>query len=189
MKDYLIATCQKIGLSEDQTEEPEDIPTDESESPEIVPEDTDSDSEAIEEPEEADEESEATEEEAAERERIYPGIRKISVDNAIMEPAAVSGDVLMIPGDFGWNDVGSWDMMNILHKEDQRGNVLIGDTVSVGIKNTTIYSGGRTVAAVGVEGLIIAETPDAVLVCRRDRAQDVRLIVEKLRASSRNELL
>ena len=130
-----------------------------------------------------------TEREAAEIGRIYPGIRRISVDNAIMEPAAAAGDVLMIPGDFGWNDVGSWDMMNILHKEDQRGNVLIGDTVSVGIKNTTIYSGGRTVAAVGVEGLIIAETPDAVLVCRRDRAQDVRLIVEKLRASSRNELL
>ena len=120
---------------------------------------------------------------------VYPRIRKISVDYAIMEPSAAEGDVLTIPGEFGWNDVGSWDMMNVLHPEDENGNILLGDTIAVNTVNSTIFSGGRTVAAVGVDGLIIVETPDAVMVCSKEKAQDVKLIVDELKAQSRNELL
>lgn len=62
---------------------------------------------------------------------VYPNIRKISIDYAVMEPSASMGDVLVIPGDFGWNDVGSWDMMEILHDPDENGNIFLGDVVAV----------------------------------------------------------
>ena len=70
-----------------------------------------------------------TESEKTVIEEVYPNIRKISVDYAIMEPSASKGDVLVIPGEFGWNDVGSWDMMDVLHDPDAQGNVLIGDAL------------------------------------------------------------
>ena len=130
-----------------------------------------------------------TDNEFAVIDEIYPQIRKISVDYAIMEPSAAQGDVLTIPGEFGWNDVGSWDMMNVLHKEDENGNILLGDTVAINTKNTTIYSSSRTVTAVDVEGLVIVETPDAIMVCSKEKAQDVKLIVDELNAKTRKELL
>lgn len=129
---------------------------------------------------------------AAEKETIesvYPNIRKISIDYGVMEPASVKEDVLTIPGDFGWNDVGSWEMMNILHNSDKEGNVFLGDAVGINVSNTIIYSSGRTVAAMGVDNLIIVETPDAVLVCPKDRAQNVGKITEFLKSSGRENLL
>ena len=130
-----------------------------------------------------------TDNEFAVVDEVYPKIRKISVDYAIMEPSAAEGDVLTVPGEFGWNDVGSWDMMNVLHPEDENGNILLGDTVAINTKNTTIYSSGRTVTAVDVDGLVIVETPDAIMVCSKDKAQDVKLIVDELNAQARNGLL
>lgn len=130
-----------------------------------------------------------TEAEKAVIEEVYPNIRKISVDYAIMEPSASKGDVLVIPGEFGWNDVGSWDMMDVLHDPDANGNVMVGDAVAVDVSNTVIYSSGRTVAAVGVDDLIIVETPDAVMVCPKSKAQDVKKIVDELNAKGRKELL
>ena len=130
-----------------------------------------------------------TENELAVVNEVYPQIRKISVDYAIMEPSAALGDVLTVPGEFGWNDVGSWDMMNVLYSEDKNGNILLGDTVAINTENTTIYSSGRTVTAVDVDGLVIVETPDAVMVCSKDKAQNVKLIVDELDAKSRKELL
>ena len=120
---------------------------------------------------------------------VYPAIRRISIDYAVMEPAAANGEAVVIPADCRWHDVGSWDMMRVLHDPDENGNVLLGDTVTVDVKNTVVYASGRTVAAAGVEDLIIVETPDAVMVCRKDNAQDVKRIVEKLKALGRKELL
>ncbi len=120
---------------------------------------------------------------------VYPQIRKISVDYAVMEPSADKGDVCTVMGDFGWNDVGSWDMMNVFHQEDGNGNILIGDTLALNTRNTTILSTTRTVTAVDVEGLVIVETPDAVMVCCKDKAQNVRKIVDELKVKSRTELL
>ena len=120
---------------------------------------------------------------------VYPKIRKTSIDYAVMEPSASKGDVLVIPGDCGWNDVGSWDMMTVLHKPDSEGNVFIGDTVTTEVRDSIIYSSGRMVAAIGIENLVIVEMPDAVLVCSKDKAQDVKRIVEMLNDRKRNELL
>ncbi|MBR2659964.1 MAG: mannose-1-phosphate guanylyltransferase [Clostridia bacterium] len=120
---------------------------------------------------------------------VYPGIRKISIDYAVMEHSAAEGDVVVIPGDCGWNDVGSWDMMDILHKPDENNNVLLGDTVAINVKDSVIYSQGRIVAALDIDNIVVVETPDAVLVCRKDKAQNVKQIVDYLTDNQRNELL
>ncbi len=120
---------------------------------------------------------------------VYPNIRKISIDYAVMEPSAAKGDVLVIPGDCGWNDVGSWDMMDVLHKPNEDGNILLGDVVAIDSKDSVIYSSGKTVTAVDVEGLVIVETPDAIMVCKKDKAQNVKKIVDALNDAGRKELL
>ena len=106
-----------------------------------------------------------------------------------MEPSAAKGDVLVIPGDCGWNDVGSWDMMDILHDPDENGNICLGDVVTVDVKDAVIYSSTRTVTAVDVENIVIVETPDAIMVCRKDKAQEVKKIVDALNEAGRKELL
>ena len=120
---------------------------------------------------------------------VYPKIRKISIDYAVLEKSAAKGDVLVIPGDCGWNDIGSWDMMNILHKPDGNGNICIGDVVSVDVRDAVIYSSGRTITAVDIENIVIVEMPDAVMVCRKDKAQGVKKIVDALNETGRTELL
>lgn len=120
---------------------------------------------------------------------VYPNIRKISIDFAVMEKCASKGDILVVPADCGWNDVGSWDMMDILHDTDQDGNVLLGDVLAVDVKNSVVYSTTRTVTTVDVENIVVVETADAVMVCSKDKAQDVKKIVDKLNEAGRNELL
>lgn len=120
---------------------------------------------------------------------VYPKIRKISVDYAIMEPSAKKGDVLVVPGDFGWNDVGSWDMMKVIHDEDAQGNIIVGDGLAIDTTNTVINSTGRLVAVVGADNLVVVETEDAVMVCSKDKAQDVKKIVDSLAEQGRTELL
>ncbi len=120
---------------------------------------------------------------------VYPNIRKISIDYAIMEPSASKGAVLVIPGDCGWNDVGSWDMMDILHKPDENNNVILGDALVADTKNTIIYATSRTVTAVNIENIVIVETPDAIMVCRKDKAQEVKKIVDLLNSEGRTDLL
>ena len=120
---------------------------------------------------------------------VYPNIRKISVDYAIMEPSASSGDVLVVPGEFGWNDVGSWDMMGVLHETDGQGNIALGDVIAINTTSSIVYSSKKLVAVVGVDNLVVVETPDAIMVCGKDKAQDVKLIVDNLNATGRKEFL
>ena len=120
---------------------------------------------------------------------IYASIPNISIDYAVMEPSAPNGDVLVISAEFGWNDVGSWNVMDVLNIPDSAGNVLIGDTLAIDVSDTVIYSSGRTVTAVGVENLVIVETPDAIMVCQKNKAQDVKKIVNTLEKENRTELL
>lgn len=126
-----------------------------------------------------------TEEEAIVNE-IYPTLRSVSVDFGIMEKAQ---GILVVPGDFGWNDVGSWDMLGVLHPQDRDGNVTVGNTLNIDTKNTVLYSSGKLIAAVDVDNLIVVETPDAILVCPKDRAQDVKKIVDRLKSEGKEELL
>lgn len=117
---------------------------------------------------------------------IYPEIRSISVDYGIMEKA---DNILVVPGEFGWNDVGSWDMMGVLHAADGDGNIVLGDALAVDCRDTTVYSSQRLVAVVGTEDLVVVETPDVVMVCPRSKAQDVKKLVDALKEKNRTEVL
>ena len=119
-------------------------------------------------------------------EEIYPKINSISVDYGIMEKA---DDVYVVPGEFGWNDVGSFDMLGVLHKGDEKGNIKIGDQINIDSKNCITYSSGRLVATIGLENVVVIETGDAVLVCDKNKVQDVKNVVEQLKKDGRNELL
>lgn len=105
---------------------------------------------------------------------IYPKIPKISIDYGIMERA---GNVVVFPGSFGWNDVGSFDALEDVKERDDSGNTLYGDVVAKDSNNNIIYAKTKLVAAVGVENLVIVETEDAVLVCKKEDAQRVKEIV------------
>lgn len=122
-------------------------------------------------------------------EKVYPQIPSISVDYGIMEKAADLGQVCVVTGEFGWNDVGSWDMMSVLHRPDEQENILLGDVLAAESHGNIVYAESRTVTLAGVENMILVETPDAVMLCPRDRAQDVKKIVDMLKAAGRTELL
>jgi mannose-1-phosphate guanylyltransferase len=102
----------------------------------------------------------------------------VSIDVAVMEK---SRRVKVVRGDFGWSDIGSWEAVSRLVEPDAGGNRASGVTVIVDSKDNFIHSEGRVVAAVGVAGLMIVDTPDALLVAAKDRAQDVKQVVEALK--------
>lgn len=112
-------------------------------------------------------------------ENVYPEIPRNTIDYGIMERAE---GAFMLEGDFGWNDVGSLDALALLGEADARGNVCVGESLMIDTGRTISYSGGRLIAAVGVEDLMIVETDDSILVCPRNRAQDVKRVVEELQA-------
>lgn len=118
--------------------------------------------------------------------RVYPMIPKISIDYGIMERAK---EVVVLEGNFGWNDIGSFDSFQAICKPDGNGNILYGENVNVDTRNCISYAQNKLIATVGVENLIIVETEDAVFVCDRDRAQEVRSIVEELQRTNKNQYL
>ena len=109
-----------------------------------------------------------------------------SIDYGIMEKA---DHIYTIPGSFGWDDVGSWLALERINHTDQDGNMFSGDIVSIDIKNCTISGGKRLIAALGVEDIVVVDTPDALLVCDKNSTQDIKKILAELRAQNRTELL
>lgn len=118
--------------------------------------------------------------------RVYPTIPKISVDYGIMERA---DNVIMLEGDFGWNDVGSWDALDALYDTDENNNVVYGEQIHIGSKNCIAYGKDKLIATIGLDNVVIVETDDAVLVCAKDRAQDVKKIVEVLEEQGKEKYL
>jgi mannose-1-phosphate guanylyltransferase len=104
----------------------------------------------------------------------------ISVDYAVMEKSA---EIAVVPCGFGWSDVGSWDALGALVKPDAHGNRVEGEALLHDVSNCYIRSEGRLVGAVGVDNLVVIDTPDALLVAARSRAQDVKNIYAQLKAS------
>jgi mannose-1-phosphate guanylyltransferase len=102
----------------------------------------------------------------------------VSIDVAVMEK---SHRVKVVSSDFGWSDIGSWEAVSRLVEADSSGNRAAGETVLVDAKDNFIHRTDRVVAAVGVDGLMIVDTPDALLVAAKDRAQDVKQVVEALK--------
>jgi mannose-1-phosphate guanylyltransferase len=109
----------------------------------------------------------------------------VSIDYALMEKA---DNVAVLRADFSWNDVGSWEFIRDVHAADADGNVLVGDHIAIDAHGNTVVARDRLVGLIGVDDLVVVDAGDAVLVCRRDRAQDVRKIVAELKRRGRNDL-
>ena len=109
---------------------------------------------------------------------VFTKVPAISIDYAVMEKA---DNVKVIPSEFGWSDIGSWRSISELVPPDGHGNKVVGEAVLVETRNTYVQGEGRMIAAVGVDNLIVVDTPDALLVGHRDKMQLVKDVVDKLR--------
>ncbi|MDR3413723.1 MAG: mannose-1-phosphate guanylyltransferase/mannose-6-phosphate isomerase [Formivibrio sp.] len=110
-----------------------------------------------------------------------------SIDYAVMEHTDRAA--VIEAANLGWNDIGSWTALAEISEQDDLGNNLLGDVLTEGVSDCYIRSESRMVAAIGLNNLIIVETPDAVLVADKDRAQDVKKIVDQLNALGRSETI
>ena len=119
---------------------------------------------------------------ATELTRVFREQPAVSLDYGVMEKAK---NIAVVPGDFGWSDVGSLTALAEVRRADRDGNIVLGKTVQLDCKNSILVSNRRLVAAVGLSDLIVVETADAVLVIPKARSQDVRRVVEALRVHRR----
>ena len=129
---------------------------------------------------------------AAKLKRIYPQLENISVDYAILERATrQSGEprVFVIPAEMGWSDIGSWAAVHELLAKHPTENIFAGPGHTLDAEGNFLWSPGKYVAAIGVTGLVVIETPDALLICPRDRAQDVGKIVKALEDRKHKKLI
>ncbi len=122
-------------------------------------------------------------------EEIWPGLTKIAIDHAVAEPAAAAGRVAVVPAGFGWEDIGDFAALaDLVPGSDVK---VLGDAdrvVALGSSGLVVPDGGRTVAVLGLEDVVVVDTGDAVLVTTRAHAQDVKSIVEALKSSGRGDL-
>ena len=110
--------------------------------------------------------------------REYPRLKALAIDNAIIERAE---KVATIEADIEWGDIGSWAALTDVLPADEAGNLLSGDVVAIDVENTTVYGPeGKVVALVGVENLVVVDTEDALLVCKKGEAQRVKEVLERL---------
>ncbi|KJS17478.1 MAG: mannose-1-phosphate guanylyltransferase [Peptococcaceae bacterium BRH_c4b] len=127
-----------------------------------------------------------TEQYLAVLEEVYAELPRVSVDYGILEKA---DSVLVMRGDFGWDDIGSWTALERYAEKDERGNFIEGRGVLLDTSDTFIYSPGKTVGVIGVESLIVANHRDSILICRKDRAQDIKKVVQALKDKGLDEVL
>jgi len=123
---------------------------------------------------------------------IYPKLENISVDYAILEPATRqpgAPSVFVIPAEIGWSDIGSWTAVYELLAKYPGDNLVPRDAYALDATGNLFWSPSKFVAAVGVKDLIVVETPDALLICPRERAQDVGKVVKWLEENRRKDLL
>ncbi len=110
---------------------------------------------------------------------VYPTLKKISVDYALMEK---STNVVVVPATFDWDDVGAWPAIAKHFKQDDAGNVLRGIAmVEGGSNNIVVSADGHLTAIVGASDLVVVHTPEATLVCPKDKAQDIKALLERLK--------
>jgi mannose-1-phosphate guanylyltransferase/mannose-6-phosphate isomerase len=118
--------------------------------------------------------------------KAYTKIPSLSIDHAVMEHSARS---VVVPVDFGWSDVGSWGSLEEVMPLDKDGNVRNGNIIDIGSRQSVLFAGRRLVATIGLDNMVVVDTPDATLVCPKDRAQDVKAIVSLLKQQQAPEHL
>ncbi len=119
-------------------------------------------------------------------EAAWPAMRRISIDFGIMERAS---RVAVIPVEIGWSDIGDWASLLDLLPGDARGNLVAGEVILHDTESSLVHSEGRLVVAIGLKGFVVVETPDVVLVCPKERVQEVRTIVNRLREEGNERYL
>jgi len=118
--------------------------------------------------------------------RVWPNVAPQTIDYGVMEGAK---DIVVIPVDIGWSDVGNWSSMRDILKADKEGNVVVGEHVGLDTHNVIIFGGQRLITSIGLEDMIVVDTDDVVLICPRKREQEVRDLVEQLRKIGHEEIL
>jgi mannose-1-phosphate guanylyltransferase len=126
-------------------------------------------------------------------EPVWPGLTKIAIDHAVAEPAADAGHVVVVPAPFAWDDVGDFASLSTLLPPGEADTDVrvLGDRADVTALDATgvfVAAGGRRVAVVGLEDVVVVDTPDALLVTTRARAQDVKKVVDLLKETGRADL-
>ncbi|MDX1285502.1 MAG: hypothetical protein R3182_10840, partial [Draconibacterium sp.] len=117
----------------------------------------------------------------------YPIVQSISVDYGIMEHAK---NIYLVEGNFDWNDLGSWESVYLTDKKDENGNAGTGETIFLDTKNSYAYAeDDNIVAVVGLDDVIVVQEGNTTLVCKRDKAEDVKKIVDQLKSENKNQYL
>ena len=116
----------------------------------------------------------------------FPNLPSESIDYGIMEKAK---NIYVIPGNFGWDDVGSWLSLERINKTNQDGNVINGNVISIKTKNSIIQGNEKLIATIGLEDIVIVDTDDVTLICHKDNTQEVKEIINNLKICNRNEYL
>jgi len=117
---------------------------------------------------------------------LYASLKSISIDHGVMEK---SRDVLVMPADFGWCDLGNWTSLGDVLPRDERGNILQGNSIDIGSKNCTVIAGDRVLATIGLKDMVVIDTADATLVSSKEMVHEVRKVVETLKRNHREEHL
>ncbi|MDA8082980.1 MAG: mannose-1-phosphate guanylyltransferase/mannose-6-phosphate isomerase [Nitrospiraceae bacterium] len=118
--------------------------------------------------------------------KVFKGLPSVSIDYGIMENAA---KVAVLPADMGWSDVGSWRALDEISEMDRSGNIISGNVIDIDSKDSIVYGGRRLVATIGLDNMVVVDTPDATLICSKDRTQDVRKVVDELKKKGADELI
>ncbi|MFY9268578.1 MAG: mannose-1-phosphate guanylyltransferase/mannose-6-phosphate isomerase [Candidatus Manganitrophaceae bacterium] len=111
-------------------------------------------------------------------ERVYPSLPSISIDYAVLEK---SDRLAVIPTEMGWEDVGSWSALDEVIERDADGNILTGNVINIDSRDSIVYADKRVVSVVGLRDLVVVDTDDATLICAKERAQEVKKVVEALK--------
>ncbi len=129
-------------------------------------------------------ESIGTPSEAGVVEKVFSRIEPVSVDYGVMEK---TDRAAVVPADIGWSDVGSWTALEEVTEKNGKGNIVSGNVIDIGSIDSVVYADQRLVATIGLRETIVVDTPDATLVCSKDRAQDVKKVVDELKKRNADE--
>jgi mannose-1-phosphate guanylyltransferase/mannose-6-phosphate isomerase len=117
---------------------------------------------------------------------IYSSLKSISIDQGVMEK---SRDVLLMPADFGWCDLGNWTALSDVLEKDEKGNIIQGNAIDIGSENCTVIACDRVLATIGLKDMVVIDTADATLVSSKEMVPEVRKVVEALKRNNREEHL
>lgn len=117
---------------------------------------------------------------------VFPTLESISIDYGIMEKA---GSIYTIPGDFGWDDVGSWLAVERIKSTDDDNNVVNGNVITIGAKDCIIQAQDKLIAAVGIRDIVVVDTDDATLICDKAATADIKKVLENLRENGKTQYL